>query len=111
MGSELVFGNFGEPDEERGLFARQSRSQRALQQRVERDAGRLLVSAKKQDLGSALRKRATENGMQDIADVGRLAQELASGDQFIAALLLPIAQEFTRQTVRDVRDFGREVGL
>lgn len=106
MDSNLVLGNF-EPDDRRGLFARQSRAQRSVQERAELDVLKLVAGAKKQEYTALLRKHMTEYGMEDIADVGRLAQELADGDQFIAAALIPIVQEFARQTARDVRDFGR----
>ncbi|WP_371655544.1 MULTISPECIES: hypothetical protein [unclassified Streptomyces] len=111
MDSELVFGSFGQMDERQGLFGRPSKSQRALQERAELDVAKLLVSARKQDVTGALRKRITENGLRDARDVLELLKELSGGDEMMARALLPIYSEFARQTARDVRDFGREFGL
>ncbi|XHM66169.1 hypothetical protein ACE6JH_04905 [Streptomyces nigra] len=109
--SELVQGGgFGRGDR-RPTLARQSREMRGLQQRSELDLAELVTSGKHEEIKAMLRKRLTEDAMEDVTDVGRLAQQLANGDQWVASLLIPIAQEFARMTARDVRDFGRGRGL
>lgn len=109
MGSELSL--FGGGEEQRGgLVRRQSRAQRMVMQRAETDLAALVGSGRHEEVKAMLRKRMTEDGMQDIKDVGELAQELAGNDQWIASLLIPIAQEFARTTARDIRDFGRGRG-
>ncbi|HEX5120057.1 MAG TPA: hypothetical protein VFW65_33125 [Pseudonocardiaceae bacterium] len=90
-----------------GLARRQPRAQRELAQRAELDLMRLIGDAKYNEVRAVLRKRMTEDGMQDVTDVGLLARELASGDAYIAGLLVPIVQEFARTTARDIQDFGR----
>ncbi|MBD2828149.1 hypothetical protein ID875_06965 [Streptomyces globisporus] len=104
MGSELMFGGFGQEPERRG---RLNRDQRALQARADRDRTNLLYEAQKQEFTAALRTRMSQNGLQDARDVGELARELAGDDPFLASLLGPIAEEFGRQVVRDVRYFGK----
>ncbi|MFE4370410.1 hypothetical protein ACFRMN_19625 [Streptomyces sp. NPDC056835] len=108
MGGELnLFGG----EEQRGaLIRRQSRAQRAAQGRAEVELFQLVASGRQEEVKAMLRKRLTEDGMQDISDVGKLAEELAGTDQFVASLLVPIAQEFARSTARDIRDFGRGRG-
>lgn len=107
MSSDLMPRQYGQPEERRGLLARASRAERAIQQRAELDLLQLASDARHDEVKAILRKRLTECGMEDITDVGREARELADGDQFIASLLIPIVQEFARQTAHDVRDFGR----
>ncbi|NBM14977.1 hypothetical protein [Streptomyces sp. GC420] len=107
MGGELMLSGYGQ-ERRRGFLApRQSRERRAIGERAELELASLLNSSRQEEVKAMLRKRLTEDGMQDIYDVGHLAQELAAGDQFIASLLIPIVQEFARTTARDVRDFGR----
>lgn len=111
MGGELMLGGYGQ-ERRRGFLApRQSREQRALGERAELELSSLVNSGRQEEVKAMLRKRLTEDGMQDVTDVGRLAQELAAGDQFVASLLIPIVQEFARTTARDIRDFGRGRGL
>ncbi|MFJ2213481.1 hypothetical protein ACIQVO_13570 [Streptomyces sp. NPDC101062] len=109
MGGELSL--FGGSDERRsGLAPRQSRGERAVMRKAETNLAALVTSGRHEEVKAMLRKRLTEDGMQDINDVGKLAEELAGTDQFIASLLVPIAQEFARSTARDIRDFGRGRG-
>ncbi|MCX4699014.1 hypothetical protein [Streptomyces sp. NBC_01373] len=49
----------------------------------------------------------TDDALSDVQEVGKLAQELADDDPFIASLLIPVVQEFTRATAQDIREFGR----
>jgi hypothetical protein len=90
-----------------GVARRQPRAQRDLAQRAEQGLMQLIGDARYNEIRAVLRKRMTEDGMQDITDVGHLARDLASGDAFIASLVIPIAQEFARTTARDIQDFGR----
>lgn len=110
MGGELaLFGGTG--GEERGaLVRRPSRAERGVVRRAEADMAALVTSGRHEEVKAMLRKRLTEDAMQDVTDVGRLAQELASNDQWLASLLIPIVQEFARTTARDIRDFGRGRG-
>ncbi|WP_411112939.1 hypothetical protein [Streptomyces sp. 029-5] len=106
MGGELSL--FGGSDERRGgLAPRQSRGERAVMRKAETNLAALVTSGRHEEVKAMLRKRLTEDAMQDVTDVGRLAQELAGTDQFLATLLIPIVQEYARTTARDVRDFGR----
>ncbi|MFI5746554.1 hypothetical protein ACIBBE_11535 [Streptomyces sp. NPDC051644] len=106
MGGELSL--FGGSDERRGgLAPRQSRGERAVMRKAETNLAALVTSGRHEEVKAMLRKRLTEDAMQDVTDVGRLAEELAGTDQFVASLLVPIAQEFARTAARDIRDFGR----
>jgi hypothetical protein len=107
MGADLSL--FGGSEERRGgmLAPRQSRAQRSAEQRAEVELFQLVASGRQEEVKAMLRKRLTEDAMQDVTDVGRLAQELAGTDQFLATLLIPIVQEYARTTARDIRDFGR----
>jgi hypothetical protein len=111
MNGDLMPSHYGQPEERHGLLVRQSRAMRTVQRRAELDLYQLVLSSRYEEIKAMLRKRLAEDGMQDVTDVGHLAQELANGDQFVASLLIPIAQEFARQTARDIRDFGRGRGL
>ncbi|WP_200300806.1 hypothetical protein [Streptomyces adelaidensis] len=107
MGSELMLGGDGQQNGRGGWLARPSKEQRALQARADRDRTGLLYEARKQELTAALRTCLTENAMHDITDVVGLARTLAQSDPYLGAELHKIVQEFTRQTGRDIRDFGR----
>lgn len=107
MGTDLVLVSFGDSEERRSLFRRGSRAQREVAQQAELDVIKLAAATQQQEFMASTRKRMTEYGMRDIAEVGQLAQDLTAGDPFIAAALASIVREFTRQTARDVRDFGR----
>jgi hypothetical protein len=108
MSGDLIFGGSRDPDDEpRGLLARRNRDRRTVARQAERNLNKLVASARHEEAKAVLRKRLAENGMQDVTDVAHLAQELANGDQYVAGLLIPIVQEFGRQTARDIRDFGR----
>lgn len=91
----------------RAAARRQSRAMREVQERGELDLAQLVSSGRQYEARAMVRRRLAEDGMQDVADVGQLARELANGDQFLASLLIPIVQEFARTTTRDVHDFGR----
>jgi hypothetical protein len=95
--------------EGRGVVPRHSRAVREIAQRAELDLAELLARGRYQEVRAILRKRMTEDGMQDVTDVGHLAQALAGGDQFIATLLVPMVQEFARTTARDIQNFGRGI--
>lgn len=105
MSSDLMRYS-GDPGR-RGELARPTRRQRAVIQRAELDRFDLVHAGQLEEVKAMFRKRLTEDAMQDIKDVGELARELAAGDEWIASLLIPIAQEFARTTARDIRDFGR----
>lgn len=105
MGSELMFG--GQPDERRGAMVRRSGVQRDIERRAERAGAELMYEAGKQEFTAMLRKRCAERGIYDIADVAQLARELADGDPFIGGLIVPVVQEFARQTAVDVRTLGQ----
>lgn len=91
----------------RAAARRPSRAMRGVQQRGELDLAELFNTGRHQEVRAMMRKRFTEDGMQDITDVGQLARELVGDDQYLASLLIPIVQEFARATARDIRDFGR----
>ncbi|MEZ0111683.1 hypothetical protein ABH920_005701 [Catenulispora sp. EB89] len=105
MGKDLMFG--GQPDERHGALTRRSGVQREIERRAERTGAELMYQAGKQEFTAMLRKRRAEQGMHDIADVGNLARELADGDPFLGSLLVPVVEEFARQTAYDVRALGR----
>ncbi|MGW3287534.1 hypothetical protein ACWDR3_23160 [Streptomyces sp. NPDC001002] len=105
MGSELMLGGFGQSEGRKNVM-RVSKAERVMQQREQEAAANLLFEARKQEFTAALRQRITENAMHDVHDVGTTARDLADGDPFLASLLIPLVEEFTRQTVRDVRTFG-----
>lgn len=91
----------------RAAARRSSRRMMAIQERGELDLAQLVNTGRQAEARAMIRRRLTEDGMQDVADVGGLARDLANGDQFIASLLIPIVQEFARTTARDIREFGR----
>lgn len=97
----------GDQGRRRGEVMRSTRRQRAVVERAEMDRFDLVHAGQLEEVKAIFRKRLTEDAMQDIKDVGELARELAAGDEWIASLLIPIAQEFARTTARDIRDFGR----
>ncbi|WP_369042472.1 hypothetical protein [Streptomyces sp. Midd1] len=105
MGSELMLGGFGQSESRKSVM-RASKTERAMQQREQEAAANLLFEARKQEFTAALRQRATQNAMHDVRDVGTEARDLADGDPFLASLLIPLVEEFQRQTVRDIRTFG-----
>ena len=107
MSGDLIYRGSYDHEERRPLLARQARGMRAVQQRAELELAELVSVGRREEVKAMLRKRLVEDGMQDVADVGRLAQELANGDQWVASLLVPIVQEYARTTARDIRDFGR----
>ncbi|MER0445982.1 hypothetical protein ABR738_15675 [Streptomyces sp. Edi4] len=110
MGGELsLFG--GSDRGGRGEVARPTRRQRAAVERADIELFQLAASGKHEEVKAMLRKRLTEDAMQDVTDVGKLAEELAGTDQFLATLLIPIVQEYARTTARDIRDFGRGRGF
>ncbi|MFG2681773.1 hypothetical protein [Streptomyces sp. NPDC048392] len=82
-----------------------------IAERSEMNLRTLMAEGREEEVKAMIRRRLTDDAMHDVADVGRTAQELAGGDQFLASLLIPIVQEFTRQTARDIRDFGRGRGF
>jgi DNA polymerase III delta prime subunit len=106
MSSELMLGGFGQQDNRKSVMVRASKAERAMQQREQQEATNLMFEARKQEATALLRKRMSETAMYDVQDVGELARELANGDAFLASLLVPIVEEFARQTVRDIRTFG-----
>lgn len=111
MGSEVMLGGFGQPDERRGLAARPSRGQRAAQRRTDVDLVRLHGAGKIEEVKLLLRKRMTEDGMHDVADIFQLGQQLAAENPAVASLLGDIVREFAYTTARDIRDFGRMRGM
>lgn len=90
-----------------GGVARFTRAQRREVERADAELFRLVSAGRHEEVKAIIRKRLTESGMEDIADVCRLAQDLAGGDPFVASQLIPIVQEYARTTARDIRDFGR----
>lgn len=102
---------FGEGGGRRREVARPTRRQRQAVERADIELFGLVSYGKQEEVKAMFRKRLTEDGLQDVTDVGNLARELAAGDQWLASLLIPIAQEFARTTARDIRDFGRGRGL
>ena len=91
----------------RAAARRSSRAMQGIQQRGELDLAQLIASGRQVEARAMIRRRLTEDGMADVADVGNLARVLANGDQFLATLLIPIVQEFAQTTARDIREFGR----
>ncbi|GAA3894426.1 hypothetical protein GCM10023084_54040 [Streptomyces lacrimifluminis] len=92
----------------RAVARRSSRAMQEIQQRGELDLAQLINSGRQVEARAMVRRRLTEDGMTDVADVGQRARELARGDQFLASLLIPIVQEFAQTTARDIREFGRD---
>ncbi|MFJ7189705.1 hypothetical protein [Streptomyces bacillaris] len=92
---------------DRAVVRRSSRRVREIQERGELDLATMINNGRQAEARAMIRRRLVEDGMTDVADVGQLARDLSGGDQFIAALLLPIVQEFSRTTARDIRDFDR----
>ena len=112
MSSELMLSGGRYPERrQRREGARQSREVGALQHRGELDIAQLVNNGRAEEVKAILRKRITEDGMQDVADIARLTMDLVGNDPFLANLLIPIAQEFARTTARDIRDFGRRRSL
>ncbi|MFC1419374.1 hypothetical protein [Streptacidiphilus cavernicola] len=107
MSSDLEFGNFGQGRHRRVDTYRVPGSVRRVQQNHSLDLARLAAENNHNEVRAMLRKRAAEDASLDVTQVGQLAQTLAGGDAFLASLLIPIVQEFARQTVNDIRDFGR----
>ncbi|OCC09540.1 hypothetical protein [Streptomyces sp. PTY087I2] len=106
MGNELAL--FGGGGGRRGEMARRpTRRQRAAVERADIELFQLAAHGQHEELKAMLRKKLTEDGMQDVTDVANLARELAGEDQYVASLLIPIVQEYARTTARDIRDFGR----
>ncbi|NEA56399.1 hypothetical protein G3I60_20175 [Streptomyces sp. SID13666] len=91
--------------------ARHSRQERELVHRHNLDIGQLMATGKHEEVKAILRKQFTEDGMQDVVDIANLARDLVGEDPFLAALIVPIAQEYARTTSRDIRDYGRRRGL
>ncbi|MDX3695971.1 hypothetical protein PV726_37785 [Streptomyces europaeiscabiei] len=106
MGSDLVLSDPDQPEGRRGL-ARPTRQQRAMQRRAEVDLASLVQRGRHEEVRAMLRRRMTDDALSDVQEVGKLAQELADDDPFIASLLIPVVQEFTRATAQDIREFGR----
>jgi hypothetical protein len=109
MSTDLMLSGSNQPDDRRGL-ARPTRSQRAIQRRADAQLTALVNRGRHDQARATIRRRIADDGLQDIQEVGHLAQELADGDPFIAGLLIPIGQEFGRATAQDIRDFGRGQG-
>ncbi|MCX4742779.1 hypothetical protein [Streptomyces antibioticus] len=109
MGNDLVLSDPDQPEGRRGL-ARPTRQQRAMRRRAEVDMAALVIRGKHEEVRATLRRRMTDDALSDVQEVGHLAQELADGDSFIASLLIPVVQEFTRATAQDIREFGRGQG-
>ena len=106
MGNEIMLGAYGQPRSNRGVLARATKAERALQQRESLEAATLLYEARRQEAVAMLRKRMSEAALYDIRDVGELAANLAGEDRFFAAMLVPIVEEFSRQTAQDIRSFN-----
>ncbi|MET9222826.1 hypothetical protein ABZX65_29275 [Streptomyces sp. NPDC003300] len=112
MGSDLVRRGYDLPERRpRREAARQAREFGEIQHRGELDIAQLVNTGKHEEVRAILRKRITEDGIQDVTDIAHLTVELAGNDPFLASLLVPIAQEFARTTARDIRDFGRRRSL
>ncbi|MBK6017009.1 hypothetical protein [Streptomyces sp. MBT53] len=105
--SEIELRGFGRGGSRGELSKRSSRELRAVQEGGTLDLARLAGESDYTELRAMFRKRITEDGMRDIADVTQVAVQLAAGDQFLATLLIPIVQEYGRQTAQDIRNFGR----
>jgi len=101
-----MLGGFGQQDNRKNVMSRASKAQRAMHQREQETVANLLFEARKQEAIAVLRRRMADTAMYDVRDVGELACDLANGDPFLANLLVPIVEEFSRQTVRDIRAFG-----
>lgn len=108
MGSDLQPRNFGGGSGGAELSRRRSSRQlAAIQNGNTLDLARLAAEGNHAEVRAMLRKRITEDGMHDVTEVAQVAQQLANGDPFIGAMIIPIVQEFARQTVNDIRHFGR----
>ena len=105
MGSELQLGTYRSTQ---SLSPRRaSRQLESIQHNGTLDLARLAAEGNYTEVRAMLRKRITEDGMHDVTEVGQVAQQLANGDPFIGAMLIPIVQESARQTANDIRHFGR----
>ena len=107
MSTDLTRYGGGQLDRGRRGSHRPSLRERAVAEQADLELFRLVASGRHEEVKAIIRKRLTESGMEDIADVCRLAQDLAGGDPFVASQLIPIVQEYARTTARDIRDFGR----
>ncbi len=107
MGKDLVLGGGGQLGGGGRLERRASRSVRAVQRRADADMNRLVNSGEYEDVKAMIRKRITEDGLQDVVDIYRLGDELAASNPGATGLLSEIVMEFARTTARDIRDFGR----
>ncbi len=103
----MLYGGGIERSKERGEVARPTRRQRRAVERADIELFQLRVAGQYAQVTALFRKKLTEDGMQDVVDVANLARELASDDQYLASLLIPIVQEYARTTAKDIRDFGR----
>lgn len=111
MTNDLVRGGFDLPERRRrdGL-ARPTRAQKEMGRRAEMELVQLALNGQKQEFIAALRRRAMEDALHDVRDVAELARNLAGGDQFLATMLVPLVQEYSREVARDIRYFGRSLG-
>ncbi|WP_427921147.1 hypothetical protein [Streptomyces sp. cg40] len=107
MASELELRNFNQAGGRREVSRRVARGLRTVQETQTLDLARLAGEGEYTELRAMFRKRIVEDGMRDVTDVVEVAQQLAAGDQFVASLLIPIVQDFARQTSQDIRSFGR----
>ncbi|MFB6518563.1 hypothetical protein [Streptomyces sp. NPDC056401] len=107
MGSELMLGGGGQSDDRRAMERRPSRGVRNVQRRADAELSRLVNNGRYEDAKAMIRKRLTEDGLQDVVDIYRLGDELAASTPGATGLLAEIVQEYARTTARDIRDFGR----
>ena len=107
MSSDLMRYGGGELDRGRRGSRRPSPRERAVAEQADIQLFELVVSGRHEEVKAMLRKRLTEDAMQDVTDVATLARDLAGQDAYLASLLIPIVQEYARTTARDIRDFGR----
>jgi len=106
-GSQVELRSFSQGGGRGELSKRGSRELRAVQEGGTLDLTRLAGESDYTELRAMFRKRITEDGMRDVSDVVQVAQQLAAGNEFIASLLIPIVQDYARQTAQDIRSFGR----
>ncbi|MFG2377619.1 hypothetical protein ACGFY9_39940 [Streptomyces sp. NPDC048504] len=91
----------------RAAARRSSRAMQQIQQRGELDLAQLISSGRQYEARAMIRRRLTEDGMVDIADVYAEARRLAGDDLGLASVLVPIVKEFARSTGQDIREFGQ----
>lgn len=79
---------------------------RAARRRFNIAMAGLVAEGSYEETRHLLRKRFTLTAMQDMDEVGRIADELIDADPLMLSLITPIAKAFAEGAARDIRNFG-----